>query len=55
EWDIAAGQILVEEAGGGMCMLNGERPRYNRNETLKAPSFLAFGEQRERWLGLLQD
>ncbi len=50
EWDIAAGQVLVEEAGGGMCTLTGERPRYNQSDTLKAPSFLAYGEQRERWL-----
>lgn len=53
EWDIAAGQVLVEEAGGGMCTLRGERPRYNQADTLKAPSFLAFGEQRERWLAAL--
>jgi 3'(2'), 5'-bisphosphate nucleotidase len=54
EWDIAAGQVLVEEAGGQMCTLAGDRPRYNQSATLKAPSFLAFGEQRERWLAALR-
>lgn len=53
EWDIAAGQVLIEEAGGGMCTLTGERPRYNQGESLKATSFMAFGEQRERWMSYL--
>ncbi len=28
DWDIAAGQILVEEAGGTVSNLRGDRPRY---------------------------
>lgn len=41
EWDTAAGQIIVEEAGGEVVDLYTQKPlRYNK-ETLKNPYFLA--------------
>jgi 3'(2'), 5'-bisphosphate nucleotidase len=41
EWDIAAGQILVEEAGGQVVDLAGLPIRYNLNESLKKTGFYA--------------
>jgi myo-inositol-1(or 4)-monophosphatase len=32
DWDIAAADLLVHEAGGAFVDLNGEAPRYNRTE-----------------------
>jgi 3'(2'), 5'-bisphosphate nucleotidase len=43
EWDIAAGQAIVEAAGGQIINLQGERFRYNK-EDLRNQSFLAIGQ-----------
>ncbi len=46
EWDTAAGQILVEEAGGAVVQHPDRTPlRYNKENTLN-PEFLAFGKIR---------
>lgn len=34
DWDIAAGDLLVREAGGVVCGLDGTRPTYNNPETV---------------------
>ncbi len=34
EWDVAAGVALVRAAGGEICTSGGERPRFNRADTL---------------------
>lgn len=49
EWDTAAAQIIVEEAGGGltdmfMCPL-----RYNARPTLINPDFFVFGDPGRDW------
>lgn len=54
EWDVAAGQVLIEEAGGRLLSLDGSVPRYNKPDTLKAGSFMAFGEEQSRWMGHLK-
>ena len=43
EWDTAAGQALLEAAGGHVTRLDGHRLRYNCRETLVNGDFLAFG------------
>ena len=43
EWDTAAGQALLEAAGGHVTRLDGHRLRYNCRETLINGDFLAFG------------
>jgi 3'(2'), 5'-bisphosphate nucleotidase len=54
EWDIAAGQIIVEQAGGALVDLNGERMRYNlRSETIM-PGFIACGDRSQDWLARMQ-
>jgi len=43
EWDTAAGQAIVEGAGGTLQTMSGERFRYNRKD-LKNGNFLALGQ-----------
>ncbi len=42
EWDTAAGQALLEAAGGHVTRADGHRLRYNCRETLINGDFLAF-------------
>ena len=44
EWDTAAGQALLEAAGGHVTRLDGHRLRYNCRETLINGDFLAFND-----------
>jgi 3'(2'), 5'-bisphosphate nucleotidase len=45
EWDIAAGQAVVEAAGGQVVRLSdGTALRYNTGESLLNPDFLAYGD-----------
>lgn len=44
EWDTAAGQCILEEAGGGLFDLQGEALRYNSKESLLNPHFIALGD-----------
>ena len=55
EWDTAAGQCLVEEAGGGMTDLELRPLRYNETESLENPSFLAFGDPQFDWESVLEE
>jgi 3'(2'), 5'-bisphosphate nucleotidase len=42
EWDTAAGQALLEAAGGQVTRFDGHRLRYNCRETLINGDFIAF-------------
>lgn len=44
EWDTAAGQVILQEAGGVVVNERGEPLTYNRKESLINPSFLALGD-----------
>jgi 3'(2'), 5'-bisphosphate nucleotidase len=44
EWDTAAGQALLEAAGGRVTRLDGHRLRYNCRETLINGDFLAYSD-----------
>jgi len=44
EWDTAAGQALLEGAGGAIVDLAGEPLRYNQRDSLLNPDFLAFAD-----------
>ena len=51
EWDIAAGDLLVHEAGGGIRLFDGSVPRYGLSGNLVNPPFLAYSRldsQREQ-------
>lgn len=43
EWDTAAAQIIVEEAGGTMLDLNGQALKYNSKDSLLNPHFIVSG------------
>ena len=55
EWDTAAGQCVLEQAGGGVTDFSGAPLRYNAKESLLNPDFLAFGDGSIDWAALLRD
>jgi 3'(2'), 5'-bisphosphate nucleotidase len=44
EWDIGAGQAVLEAAGGQVVDLEGKALGYNARPTLLNPDFLAYGD-----------
>jgi 3'(2'), 5'-bisphosphate nucleotidase len=44
EWDTAAGQAVLEAAGGHVTLLDGHRLRYNCRESVLNGDFLAFSD-----------
>ena len=55
EWDTAACQVIVEEAGGVMQTMQGEPIRYNTKESLLNPEFMVFGDDSVDWAALYQE
>jgi 3'(2'), 5'-bisphosphate nucleotidase len=49
EWDTAAAQCVLEEAGGAVLDLDGSPLRYNRGESLLNPEFIAVGDVDIDW------
>ena len=49
EWDTAAAQCVVEEAGGRITRINMQRLRYNTKDSLLNPHFFAFGDAERDW------
>ena len=54
EWDTAAGQCVLEQAGGGVTDMQGTPLRYNTKDSLLNPDFLAFGDRSVDWAGLIR-
>ena len=54
EWDTAAAQCVVEQAGGAVTDLHGHPFRYNTKASLINPEFLAVGDPSVDWLARLQ-
>jgi 3'(2'), 5'-bisphosphate nucleotidase len=54
EWDTAAAQSVLEEAGGAVLDLAGEPLRYNRGDSLINPEFIAVGDASIDWKARLQ-
>jgi 3'(2'), 5'-bisphosphate nucleotidase len=52
EWDTAAGQCVLEEAGGVVLDMRGEPLRYNTRDTLLNPDFVAVGDASADWSAL---
>lgn len=50
EWDTAAGQTIVEEAGGKVIDLNGDPLVYNKTQSLLNTPFLAISGADYDWL-----
>lgn len=53
EWDTAAGQAILEAAGGQVLTLDGLPMRYNQRDTLLNPAFIAVGDTAFNWQRLL--
>ncbi len=53
EWDTAAGQALIESAGGRMFSLAQQPFRYNQRDTLLNGGFFVLGDASYDWLALL--
>lgn len=49
EWDTAASQIILEEAGGGLTDTFMRPLRYNARPILLNPDFIAFGDPSRDW------
>ena len=54
EWDTAAAQVIVEEAGGHMTDTGMQELRYNTGESLQNPHFVVFGDDSVDWKAYLQ-
>jgi len=49
EWDTAAGQAVLEGAGGAVITLDGKPLAYNGKDSLLNPDFLALGDPALDW------
>ena len=54
EWDTAAAQSVLEEAGGMVLNFSGEPLQYNKNDILN-PSFIAIGDPLFDWEALIAE
>ena len=52
EWDTAAGQCVLEQAGGAVLDFDGRPLTYNARESLTNPDFLAVGDRDADWSAL---
>ncbi|GAB4190289.1 MAG: 3'(2'),5'-bisphosphate nucleotidase CysQ [Wenzhouxiangellaceae bacterium] len=52
EWDTAAGQCVVEQAGGKVIIADGSPLQYNAKESILNPEFLVIGDDQRQWPGL---
>ena len=53
EWDTAAAQAVVEQAGGKVLELDGRPLSYNAKEDILNPWFVVIGASDHDWLALL--
>ena len=55
EWDTAAAQAVVEQAGGKVVTLDGKPMKYNAKKEILNPHFFVIGPHDKDWLSLLPD
>ena len=55
EWDTAAAQAVVEQAGGSVVTLDGQPMTYNAKSDILNPHFFVIGARDRDWLALLSD
>ena len=55
EWDTAAAQAVVEQAGGSVVTLDGKPMKYNTKSDILNPYFFVIGASDRDWLALLPD
>lgn len=54
EWDTAAGQCILNEAGGLVIDNMGQELHYNMSSSLQIADFLAVADKRHEWLHYLK-
>jgi 3'(2'), 5'-bisphosphate nucleotidase len=52
EWDTAAGQCILEQAGGAVLGFDARPLRYNTRDSLINPDFVAIGDAGADWSAL---
>jgi 3'(2'), 5'-bisphosphate nucleotidase len=55
EWDTAAGEVVLDAAGGALIGVDGARLAYNARADLRNPHFLAFGDRARDWRAALRE
>ena len=50
EWDTAAAQCIVEQAGGHVVTLDNQALKYNTKESLLNPFFMVYGDKSRDWI-----
>ena len=55
EWDTAAAQAVVEQAGGKVVTLDGKPMKYNAKADILNPHFFVIGAADRDWLSLLPE
>ena len=55
EWDTAAAQAVVEQAGGKVVTLDGKPMKYNAKADILNPHFFVIGTADRDWLSLLPE
>ena len=55
EWDTAAAQAVVEQAGGSVVTLDGKPMKNNQKKDILNPHFIVIGATDHDWLALLPD
>lgn len=53
EWDTAAAQCIVEQAGGRIIDLTMQPLRYNLRDTLENPPFIVIGDPTNNWSSVI--
>ncbi len=54
EWDTAAGQAIVEAAGGAVLNQQSQPLRYNTKDSLLNPDFYVVGDPKFPWINLIK-
>ncbi|WP_223788464.1 3'(2'),5'-bisphosphate nucleotidase CysQ [Marinicella meishanensis] len=52
EWDTAAAQCIVEQAGGQVVTLDGKPLLYNTKDSLLNPFFMVYGDPSRDWVNI---
>jgi 3'(2'), 5'-bisphosphate nucleotidase len=52
EWDTAAAQCIVEQAGGRVVTLDNQALKYNSKESLLNPYFMVYGDGNREWINI---
>lgn len=52
EWDTAAAQCIVEQAGGRVVTLDNEALLYNTKDSLLNPYFMVYGDSNKEWINI---